>query len=263
MKLDRHDSLRVRSEIERLVDVHKYEKVIAKIPCSLETEFSEHGYIREASIPEYFRDGEHAVFMAKYFSAERASIVDQEKIEDVLSLALSRRQKLQSDDGDSAFTDRVCGLAEADEMAGLYRTVFDTYPFPIYRPEFLQESIQNRCSQYFCACRDMRMIAIAASEFDWPNRGVEMTDFATLPEYRGQGLAGRLLRGMETVMQREGMHTAFSIARAVSPAMNIVFAENGYSFGGTLRNNTNIASRIQSMNIWYKRMPFIRNRQPH
>ena len=48
--------------------------------------------------------------------------------------------------------------------------------------------------------------------------------------------------------------TYFSIARSLSAAMNITFAKNGYRYGGTLGNNTNIAGRIESMNIWYKHL---------
>jgi hypothetical protein len=45
----------------------------------------------------------------------------------------------------------------------------------------------------------------------------------------------------------------FTIARARSTGMNVTFAKNGYSFAGTLINNTNISGRIESMNVWYKR----------
>jgi hypothetical protein len=36
--------------------------------------------------------------------------------------------------------------------------------------------------------------------------------------------------------------------------MNATFAKAGYSFGGTLINNTNISGDIESMNVWYKNL---------
>ncbi|MDD2310679.1 MAG: hypothetical protein PHH91_13970, partial [Desulfuromonadaceae bacterium] len=39
---------------------------------------------------------------------------------------------------------------------------------------------------------------------------------------------------------------------AYSFGMNITFARDGYSFGGTLTNNTNISGSLESMNVWYK-----------
>ena len=137
-------------------------------------------------------------------------------------------------------------------MSRVFQAVFKTYPFPIFDANYLSEVIKKKQSHFFGIRKNDRIVAIAASETDLPNQGVEMTDFATLPEFRGQGLAGRLLTDMEHSMQKKGMRTSFSIARAVSPAMNKLFAKNGYSFGGTLGNNSNIAGRIESMNVWYK-----------
>ena len=34
--------------------------------------------------------------------------------------------------------------------------------------------------------------------------------------------------------------------------MNITFAKHGYSFAGTLTNNTQISGQLESMNVWYK-----------
>jgi GNAT superfamily N-acetyltransferase len=79
-----------------------------------------------------------------------------------------------------------------------------------------------------------------------------MTDFATDPEHRRASLAAHLLAAMEADARQDGVKTAFTIARAVSYGINIMFARAGYAFGGTLVNNTNISGRVQSMNIWYK-----------
>ena len=53
-------------------------------------------------------------------------------------------------------------------------------------------------------------------------------------------------------MRQKNMRTAYTIARAISPGMNITFAKAGYKFSGTLINNTNISGGIESMNVWYK-----------
>jgi putative beta-lysine N-acetyltransferase len=87
---------------------------------------------------------------------------------------------------------------------------------------------------------------------DKENRNAEMTDFATLPEHLGNGLAVHLLNFMEPEMQKRGIATLYTIARAISPGMNITFAKCGYIFGGTLINNTQISGSIESMNLWYK-----------
>jgi putative beta-lysine N-acetyltransferase len=96
------------------------------------------------------------------------------------------------------------------------------------------------------------LIALSSAEMDLSGSNVEMTDFATLPGERGRGLARFLLQEMERAMRKRKMRTAYTIARAVSPGMNITFSRMGYRYSGTLVNNTHISGSIESMNIWYK-----------
>jgi putative beta-lysine N-acetyltransferase len=81
-----------------------------------------------------------------------------------------------------------------------------------------------------------------------------MTDFATLPDFRGNNLALLLLREMEAHMRLAKYNTLYTIARSMSPGMNITFAKNSYEYAGTLKNNTNISGNIESMNVWYKHL---------
>ncbi len=111
--------------------------------------------------------------------------------------------------------------------------------------------MQNHVA-YFGAEFDHQLAALASSEMDAENQNVEMTDFATLPPYRGGSLSVVLLEKMESVVQNQSMKTAYTIARAVSVGMNITFARAGYIFSGTLVNNTNISGKVESMNVWYK-----------
>ena len=59
---------------------------------------------------------------------------------------------------------------------------------------------------------------------------------------------------MDHAARERGHRVAYTIARALSFGMNITFARRGYLFAGTLVNNTNISGRIESMNVWYKRL---------
>lgn len=154
---------------------------------------------------------------------------------------------------DSAFRFRVCSPEDVDTMAQLYGCVFPSYPFPIHDPAYLAQIMASHV-RFVTAESDGRMVALASTEMDAENKAVEMTDFATLHEWRGQRLARRLLIYMEQLMRAEEMITAFTIARAVSPGMNITFARLGYEYGGRLVNNTNIGGAIESMNVWHKRL---------
>jgi hypothetical protein len=48
------------------------------------------------------------------------------------------------------------------------------------------------------------------------------------------------------------MTTGYTSARSLSFGMNITFCRRGYSYAGTLVNNTCISGDIESMNVYYK-----------
>ncbi len=53
-------------------------------------------------------------------------------------------------------------------------------------------------------------------------------------------------------MKAQDIKTLYTIARLNSPAMNKTFLRLNYTYSGTLIKNTNIAGKIESMNVYYK-----------
>jgi putative beta-lysine N-acetyltransferase len=252
MKLYDRDVNHILSALDCLAHDNHYEKILAKVPSGSKAVFEKQGYVQEAVIPGYFNNREHAFFMCKYRSSGRRQITDRKQIQDILSLAEQQGQLPSKKKPTQPLNIHICGPEDADQMSRVFKSVFKTYPFPIFDADYLSTVMKNQQAVYFCIKKDRQINAIAASERDPDNKGVEMTDFATLPEYRKRGFAGCLLEDMERVMAGQGMRSAFSIARALSPGMNILFARKGYAFGGTLVNNTQISGHIESMNVWYK-----------
>ncbi|MDX2446854.1 MAG: putative beta-lysine N-acetyltransferase [Desulfobacterales bacterium] len=252
MKLYDQDVIHILPALDCLAHDNHYEKILAKVPSGSKTVFERQGYIQEAVIPGYFNNREHAFFMCKYLSSGRRQITGCQKIQEILSLAKQQGLLPSKKNSTQPVNIRICGPEDVGKMSRVFKSVFKTYPFPIFDADYLATVIKNKQAIYFCMENGRQINAIAASEIDSDNKGVEMTDFATLPGYRGQGLAGCLLEDMERAMKGQGMKTAFSIARALSPGMNILFAKKGYAFGGTLANNTQISGHIESMNVWYK-----------
>lgn len=256
MKLDERDMPSIVPALEHLARDKGYEKIFVKAPARHKDRFAQAGYDQEAIIPHYFKGREDAVFMAKYFSPNRRQVNDRQDIIEVLSVA-QRYEPTRSPNTDDRFGVQICQPNDAAEMSRLYKTVFKTYPFPVFDPHYLIESINSHVT-YFCIRRDNRIVALAAAEMDPDNLAAEMTDFATLSEHRRQGMANCLLQAMDTEMTQQGLQTAYSIARSLSAGMNITFVKNGYQYGGTLGNNTHIGGRIESMNIWYKNLSGIK-----
>lgn len=251
MKLHRDDAPDIVDNLNLLASSRGYSKIFAKVPRWSLAQFISAGYELEASIPDFFFDGADVCFMGKYYSDDRRVELKPSIIEDVLAVSRAQGPIRQLIPLPTGCTSRVAREEDAAEMAEVYREVFATYPFPIHDPGFLQ-SAMNGSTVFFGVWKEGKIIALSSAEMDLSSHSVEMTDFATMPEYRGQGLALNLLQQMEETVHSRGIRSLFTIARAYSFGMNITFARDGYRFGGTLTNNTNISGSLESMNVWYK-----------
>ncbi len=241
---------------KRLIDLarkEKYGKIFVKAKASEKSIFELYDFCEEARIPGMLSSGEDIIFLAYYLKNTRAKEHKLQSYLDVLQLALDKKDSKATLINPLRHHIRQCSPEDIDEMAELYRKVFPTYPFPIYDKEFLLKTM-NENVDYFCIETSDKILALASAEKNPTGLYAEMTDFATLPEARGKGFAYHLLRKMEKSIKAQEYVTAFTIARAISPGMNITFARSGYAYGGRLKNNTNISGQIESMNIWYKNL---------
>ncbi len=238
---------------EEKMNEMKLTKVIAKIPSSLCDYFLNNGYRIEATIPSYYSKNDAACFVAKYyFDLSRRVEKKPELVKKVLHVAQEKKLKKNPLKLDHAYEPSLMEPKDVDEMAKLYQSVFPSYPFPIYDPEYLLETMKDQVD-YFGIRKNKKLVALSSIEKSIHSPTAEMTDFATSPELRGKGLAGFLLSWMEKYIQQHyQFNVIYTIARAYSHGINAIFAKGNYIYGGTLTNNTNIHGTIESMNIWYK-----------
>jgi len=248
---DTHDIIRYAEE---LTDKEGYTKIFVKVPESSVEIFASAGYITEATVPFFFRGKDPAVFMAKYTDPVRKEVPNPSLIADVLSAAFGYAGE-RSPHGllPEGFSVRHAHSGDAEEIAALYRSVFKTYPFPIFEPGFIRESLKGQ-TRYYIIRKSHQLAAVASCEIDAENLNAEVTDFATSPPFQGRGFAGILLHTMEADLIKEEILLAYTIARAISRPVNVVFAGAGYQYAGLLPNNTNICGSMESMNVWYKKL---------
>lgn len=250
MKLARQDSHTIVDQIHDLATNRGYSKIFAKVPATALNLFLDNGYELEATIPMFYQT-EAACFLGKYYSEDRKTERKAEQLHTVLTAA-ARQQKTGRQGLPHGFICRITDEDDTDTMAQIYRKVFASYPFPIFDPAYLKEIMGS--TVFFGIWQGPELVALSSAEIDRESLTVEMTDFATLPDYRGNGLALHLLQRMEDEMELRGIRSFHTIARAYSYGMNITFARNGYAYAGTLTNNTNIFGNLESMNIWHKRL---------
>ena len=233
------------ARLEDLAMERGYGKILAKIPAPAWQPFKSADYCQEAVVPGFFKGSTDGLFIAKYFSAARRSPPSPP-----ISFKPSALRKAHPATMSIQLV-MPCRPLDAEEMASLYGRVFKTYPFPIQEPAYLAR-MMDAGARYFCIRLQGKIAAVASVEIDREHQNAEMTDFATLPKWRGRGLAGKLLLQLEQTARELGLKTAYTIARAASRPMNAVFCNRGYTYAGLLKKNTQIGGRIESMTVWHK-----------
>jgi putative beta-lysine N-acetyltransferase len=230
-----------------------YGKIFVKVNEIQSLPFLSEKFIIEARIPGMYPKDREGLFLVYYLKQERKEEADRQLYEKNLQLAREKQDGKLRILNSRQFALRTCTEKDVPVMKEIYKTVFPTYPFPIHEERYLLKTM-NENVDYFCVVSEGKIVALSSAEKDEENDYAEMTDFATLPEWRGNGLAVHLLNKMERSIKGEGYQTAFTIARSASAGMNITFAKAGYAYGGRLKNNTNISGKIESMNVWYKKL---------
>jgi putative beta-lysine N-acetyltransferase len=253
MKLHADDFPGILSDIDELAHGNGYSKVFAKVPAEYSPRFQQFGYQQEAMIPGFYNNMGDAAFLSRYFTDARRIDANAEQAREVLVQAEENRGKGLPEDKIPPLQIYMAGSNEVEEMSQVYREVFRSYPFPIHDPEYILETMESHV-RYFCIRKMNKIVSLSSAEIDSECQNAEMTDFATLPEYRGEGFGSFLLLRMENEMKNLRISTLYTIARALSPGMNIVFSRMDYIFAGSLINNTNISGNVESMNVWYKHL---------
>ncbi len=254
MKLDpESDKKNVIDYIDRICMEKRYGKSFAKIRSADYPLFLLAKYRLEAYIPSFFRNGDDCIFACKYYDSERSVFIETEAGEAIASLLSGVKNTAGRAGKPAEFEIRKADEPDIASLAGFYGSQFPNYPFPLSSAQYIAGTMKANVD-YMIITDKGKVIAAASAEKDLDELNAEMTDFAVNPEYRGYGLAGKLMNALEAHLKDGPIKTLYTIARLNSTAMNAVFKSSNYKYSGTLINNTNISTGIESMNIWYKHL---------
>lgn len=253
MKISFDDFPDIISMMKSIAIKNSYTKIFAKVPANMFQGFENEGFEKEALIPNYYNGNEDTYFMSMYLDNNRRYVNKEisEKMNVNLELAFSKKGTTIALKKNPNFNIKRLGINDIDSLAKIYKKVFKSYPFPIFDTKYLESTMKGHV-QYYGVFYNKKLIAASSAEIDPFSGNAEMTDFAADKDYSGNNLSILLLRKMEDDLTGKNIKTAYTIARSLSPAMNITFAKQDYNYSGTLINNTNIAGKIESMNVWYK-----------
>jgi len=252
MQYDQSDHMNIVDELELLAKEKFYSKIILKIPSCACEDFIARGYKVEAKVLNYSQGKDDYYFLSKFLSEKRSLTDKQAEYDHIINVAKTKKQKTLPPLSDEFHITKM-DKDKSKIMASIYRDVFQTYPFPIFDPIYIQNTMDTH-TVYFGVYHGKELVALASSELNEKYNNAEMTDFAIKPQFRGQQLAKHLLTTMEEEMRSRSVVTLYTIARSESLPMNCTFSSLGYHFGGTLINNTQISGKLESMNVWYKQL---------
>jgi putative beta-lysine N-acetyltransferase len=225
-------------------------KIITEVREADFEQFLGRGFTPEGMIPGYFQ-GEVAYVLSYFTDPNRQASTKLDRENEILEAVLAAPQQGSSEVSDR-FTLGPATIDDVTELAAVYETVFTTFPTPLHEPAFVAHLMESREGIFHVARQGNRIVSAAAAEVDWADRHAEMTNCATLPDFRGQGLMAALLHGLEPTMADESIGCLYSLARASSFGMNLVLRRLGYKFRGRLINNSHIMGDYEDMNIWVK-----------
>ncbi|MBD1379250.1 putative beta-lysine N-acetyltransferase [Metabacillus arenae] len=205
----------------------------------------------EAYIKGFF-GGEDMFYFCRYFQESRRQTSNWMKEDHILEQINQKKHvKNKSINETSLFPLRQAGPADAGALADLYKEVFKVYPTPLHQEEYIKETMEEGTIYFFVEDKE-RVISAASAEINSILSNAELTDCATLPEYRTHKLMKFLLRELEKKLVSKGIFNSFSIARADSVGMNAVLSQLNYEYTGRLKNNCYIFENLENMNVWCK-----------
>lgn len=239
-------------KVEELIRQNHAEKLIIKGRVEDGLSFFAFGLQPEAVVDKYFH-GSDAYFYSKFYTQERKRndhwITEDGMIHSIYQLDSSAKKGFPPPEYECKKVDE----SSAEELSGLYRQVFQIYPTPLFDPEYVKKTMQEG-TIYYAFFHEGKIVSAASAEINSFYKNAELTDCATLTEYRKYGLMKFILQELEVELKRGGIYCAYSIARSLSFGMNAVLYQLGYSYRGRLMNNCYIYDKLENMNIWVKNL---------
>ncbi|MED3563658.1 GNAT family N-acetyltransferase, partial [Bacillus xiapuensis] len=174
----------VLKQAEELVYQHNAEKLIIKGRLEDLRFFYEMGLQPEVILDGYFL-GSDAYFFSKFYTNDRKKnehwLKEDEIIQNIYQLDKSVEKSYPPKEYELKKADESC----AEQLSTLYRQVFEIYPTPLHDPEYVKKTMKEG-TVYYVFFHDGKIVSAASAEMNLFYKNAELTDCATLPEYRGK-----------------------------------------------------------------------------
>ena len=220
-------------------------KVVVLAEAELREGLEAAGLAHEATIPGFYEGREDCSVMGLPLDESRTSPSDPEALETVDRLIRESRPHPVRDLPTTVRA--VSGDAEA--IASLIDETFNHYPTPSGVPEYIEEQI-DQGTPFRVVREGCEVVSCASADLVRGARTAELTDCATRPDWRGNGHMQAILTDLMDDLRDLDFPTAFTLARAQIPGVNLAFQRLGFKHRGLMAQSCRIGSGIEDMNVW-------------
>ncbi|MDO1512239.1 putative beta-lysine N-acetyltransferase [Maribacter confluentis] len=241
-------------KIKALAKQRNYEKILGRAPESARGVLQSNGFTVEAKIPGLYNGSIDGYFLADYVKKERH--INDEKsrktIDSVKTIAFAA-SKPQTDPHfsiPSKTTIRELDAKDFPLLEELHRKAYKYHPDQIKDVEYFL-TLQKLDHSFYGLFENNELLVSAILDIHIHESNMEIVDFVTHPDYRGQNLSYFLVQDIKKQMKSTGCKTVYAMVRATSYGLNITFSKHGFTFAGTLTNNCMVRNTMESMNVWY------------
>ena len=220
-------------------------RVMVLAPDSLQEGLERAGLQKEARLPGFYAGKNDCVAMACAVDPCRGTSSNAEAVahvDDLMQRNPPARPRIR------VMTQRAT-QEHAPMLARLIAATFEHYPTPSGVAEYVAKQIEEGIPFRFVAS-DGEILACASADLEREAKTAELTDCATRPEHRGAGYMQFILSDLMDDLRAMGYPTAFTLARAEVPGVNLAFQRLGFTFCGRMVRSCRIGGGIEDMNVW-------------
>lgn len=217
-------------------------------PPSTNAELERESFVLEATMPGFYAGTGDCAVLGKALDPARAELSEPEAVAEADSILKRKTGTAAPAQRPAPATERA-QQSDAPAIAALITQTFDRYPTPTGVPAYVAAQIDEGVP--FRIVREGEaVVACASADLIRSARTAELTDCATRPDQRGRGLMQGILSDLMDDMRAMDYPTAFTLARASVPGINLAFWRLGFVWRGQMRSSCRIGGGIEDMNVW-------------
>lgn len=241
-------------KIKELAKINQYEKILGKAPESSMNILATNGYTVEAKIPGLYNGTIDGYFLADYVNKKRHASNEKvlKTIATVKKIALAANKPQTDSHFELPPNTEIKKLTVPNfqELENLYNKAYKYHPEQIKDSAYFS-SLAAMQHEFYGLYENGELLVSTILAVNGEEENMEIVDFVTHPDYRGQNLSYFLVQHIKGQMDPLKCKTLYTMVRATSYGLNITFSKHGFSLGGTLTNNCIVRNTWESMNVWY------------